>query len=456
MATKIEGRSFDAPIKTYTFDGHEYNTLRVFVDYDKSGWQGGYFSATLTPERIEQFNGYQTRQMHVTGTSDPLGSWITIRLKDAPKNSQKTIIELSASLEQAKDAIAYYFDKRNWVRLKWLVESVGRTGYTPTISELVKSDMEKETPNINEQKTSETMTQNVNGADFIGKTIVVVNNEKIKYVIKGVDGDKFVTDFIMDGRPAMPCPVPMEQLTKMVDAGTWKIEEPTPNPSQKGREKAKAEEPTAEPETTATEEVEEVEDVEEPAMTVKMQPKDKAEEKATKSKPQKPQTKAKSDTSHQHSVLKYETYTTKKGKTGAKIVGFNETDAAYLAGPELHGSATYERDKDGNKTFCLLFSHRYAEAAKEVCDALNAGKSVADCQAIIDGCTEERAQRREEWRQKRAERDNATTNEGEATAKTEKLYTEAEVRKAFQTLAEASGVDVKEFEPIIEAMRAAA
>ena len=486
MATKIEGRSFDAPIKTYTFDGHEYNTLRVFVDYDKSGWQGGYFSATLTPERIEQFNGYQTRQMHVTGTSDPLGSWITIRLKDAPKNSQKTIIELSASLEQAKDAIAYYFDKRNWVRLKWLVESVGRSGYTPTISELVKSDMEKETPNINEQKTSETMTQNVNGADFIGKTIVVVNNEKIKYVIKGVDGDKFVTDFIMDGRPAMPCPVPMEQLTKMVDAGTWKIEEPTPNPSQKGREKAKAEEPTAEPETTATEEVEEVEDVEdveEPAMTVKMQPKDasereqsgagsdyaereqarpqvkdKAEEKATKSKPQKPQTKAKSDTSHQHSALKYETYTTKKGKTGAKIVGFNETDAAYLAGPDLHGSKVWENDKQGNKTYCLLFSHRYAKAAEDVCKALNAGKSVADCQAIIDGATEERAQRREEWKAKQAEREAAKAN-GQSSmvnGQSKKLYTETEVRKAFQTLADASGVDVKEFEPIIEAMKAAA
>ena len=441
MATKIEGRSFDAPIKTYTFDGHEYNTLRVFVDYDKSGWQGGYFSATLTPERIEQFNGYQTRQMHVTGTSDPLGSWITIRLKDAPKNSQKTIIELSASLEQAKDAIAYYFDKRNWVRLKWLVESVGRSGYTPTISKLVKSDMEKETPNINEQKTSETMTQNVNGADFIGKTIVVVNNEKIKYVIKGVDGDKFVTDFIMDGRPAMPCPVPMEQLTKMVDAGTWKIDgEATATTA--------AEEPAA----TETEEVEEVQDVqpEEPkAETVKM----KTEPKAKKSEPK---AKVKSDTSHQHSALKYETYTTKKGKTGAKIVGFHETDAAYLAGPDLHGSKAWENDKQGNKTFCLLFSHRYAKAAEDVCKALNAGKSVADCQTIIDGCTEERAQRREEWRARRDARDNAATTEGEATATTEKLYTEAEVRKAFATLAEASGVDVKEFEPIIEAMRAAA
>jgi hypothetical protein len=305
------------------------------------------------------------------------------------------------------------------------------------------------------------MTQNLQGADLIGKTIVV-NGSNVKYVIKSVDGDKLMTDFIMGDR-TMPCPVPMSQVESMVEAGKWIIEgseEPMATETKAEDVKPEAtatEEATAE-EPTATEEVEEVIDEPEPvkAATVKMQPKDKAEEKATKSKPQKPQTKAKSDTSHQHSALKYETYTTKKGKTGAKIVGFHETDAAYLAGPELHGSKAWENDKQGNKTFCLLFSHRYAKAAEDVCKALNQGKSVADCQAIIDGCTEERAQRREEWRARRDARDNATTNEGEATATTEKLYTEAEVRKAFQTLAEASGVDVKEFEPIIEAMRAAA
>lgn len=305
------------------------------------------------------------------------------------------------------------------------------------------------------------MTQNLQGADLIGKTIVV-NGSNVKYVIKSVDGDKLMTDFIMGDR-TMPCPVPMSQVESMVEAGKWTIEGETASENKAEDVKPEAtatDEATAE-EPTATEEVEEVIDEPEPApaQTVKMKtemPKDKAEEKATKNKPQKPQTKAKSDTSHQHSALKYETYTTKKGKTGAKIVGFHETDAAYLAGPELHGSKAWENDKQGNKTFCLLFSHRYAKAAEDVCKALNAGKSVADCQAIIDGCTEERAQRREEWRARRDARDNAATTEGEATAKTEKLYTEAEVRKAFATLAEASGVDVKEFEPIIEAMRAAA
>lgn len=319
------------------------------------------------------------------------------------------------------------------------------------------------------------MTQNLQGADLIGKTIVV-NGSNVKYVIKSVDGDKLMTDFIMGDR-TMPCPVPMSQVESMVEAGKWTIEGETASETKAEDVKPEAtatEEATAE-EPTATEEVEEVIDEPEPvkAATVKMQPKDKAEEKATP-KPQKPQTKAKTAKKEQEAPaagrLRYETYTTKKGKTGAKIVGFNETDAAYLAGPELHGSKAWENDKQGNKTFCLLFSHRYAKAAEDVCKALNAGKSVADCQAIIDGCTEERALRREEWRARRDARDNAATTEGEATAATEnaegvasdkrersgKLYTETEVRKAFATLADASGVDVKEFEPIIEAMRAAA
>ena len=290
------------------------------------------------------------------------------------------------------------------------------------------------------------MTQNLQGADLIGKTIVV-NGSNVKYVIKSVDGDKLMTDFIMGDR-TMPCPVPMEQVTKMIDAGTWKLED-----GNATAEEEPAATTTEEPTATA-EEVEEVQDVEEPAaQTVKMQPEAKKPETKAKPKTEKPKAEEPKATGRK---LRYETYTTKRGKTGAKIVGFNETDAAYLAGPDLHGSKAWETDKQGNKQFCLLFSHRYAKAAKDVCEALNKGKSVSDCQAIIDGCTEERAQRREEWRQKRAERDNAATNEGEATATTEKLYTEAEVRKAFATLAEASGVDVKEFEPIIEAMRAAA
>jgi hypothetical protein len=52
----------------------------------------------------------------------------------------------------------------------------------------------------------------------------------------------------------------------------------------------------------------------------------------------------------------------------------------------------------------LCFGPRYAAAAKDVCKAMNDGKSFEDCKAIIDKATEERAAKREEWKQKRAER----------------------------------------------------
>lgn len=458
MASKIKGQHMYLPITPYKLEGiqDEFNEISVYPDFNESG---KHFYVSLKP-------GWGSGSWHGCCLYDGRG-WLVdttfIKIEDASRNSQKKLDEMYERLLQAKDIIVALFDHREWEKLKNAIINVCRVGYTDAFREqaekFIAENKSESKTTTSETKNEEVMAQNMTAQDYVGKTIVV-NGSDVKYVIKSVDGDKLMTDFIMGDR-TMPCPVPMSQVESMVEAGKWTIEgseEPTATETKAEDVKSEA---TATEDPTATEEVEEVIDEPEPApaQTVKMKtemPKDKAEEKATKSKPQKPQAKAKSDTSHQHSALKYETYTTKKGKTGAKIVGFNETDAAYLAGPELHGSKAWENDKQGNKTFCLLFSHRYAKAAEDVCKALNAGKSVADCQAIIDGCTEERAQRREEWRARRDARDNAATNEGEATATTEKLYTEAEVRKAFATLAEASGVDVKEFEPIIEAMRAAA
>ena len=102
--------------------------------------------------------------------------------------------------------------------------------------------------------------------------------------------------------------------------------------------------------------------------------------------------------------LRYETYKNKKGKTCAKIVGFTEGDAMLERGnaERIHASSTYERDKKGVKLYMLIFGPRYADAAKDVCRAMNEGKTLVDCQAIIDAATEERVQKREEWKAKRA------------------------------------------------------
>ena len=68
----------------------------------------------------------------------------------------------------------------------------------------------------------------------------------------------------------------------------------------------------------------------------------------------------------------------------------------------IHASSTYERDKKGGRIYMLIFGPRYADAANEVCQAMNQGKTLSDCQAIIDAATSARVQKREEWKAKRA------------------------------------------------------
>lgn len=303
----------------------------------------------------------------------------------------------------------------------------------PKLRKTVKRGESENTTDFNSQNKT-IMAKKLQAADLIGKTITVVNNEKIKYVVKSADGDKLITDFIMEGREPMPCPVPMSQVQTMVDAGTWRIDGVTAT-------------------SKTAEDVEDVQDVQPTAQTVDIKPKTEkpkakkpSKVKGQKSKAESPETKG--------ATLRYSTYTNKKGKTCARISGFSETDAAYVNCADLHGSASYERNKKGEKSFYLVFGPRYADAAKDVCDALNAGKTLAECQAIIDRATEERAKQREEWKQKREE--HKASAEAQAEEKSnEKCYTAKDVervlRKAFGALADALKTDVKDFEPIITA-----
>ena len=262
-------------------------------------------------------------------------------------------------------------------------------------------------------KNSETMAENVKAADLIGKTIV---NGNMKYVVTGaVDDEKIKVEFTSGDRAPVAMPMRVEQVDKLL-AGGWKFADGT----------------TA-TETKASDDVEEVEDIkpEKPkAKTVKMdepkaeKPKTKTEKPKVTLKTKHPQDKdepkAKTEKPKSETArFTYSTYQNKKGKTCARITGFAETDAAYVNAADLHGSASYERGKDGSKTFYMVFGPRYVAAAKDMCAALNAGKTLSDCKSIVDKATEERAQQREEWKQKREER-KAEKPDG-------KVYTEAEV-----------------------------
>lgn len=257
------------------------------------------------------------------------------------------------------------------------------------------------------------MATNFKAADLIGKTIVVGDNQAT-IVIKSVDGDKLSGEFTKDGTTT-PMSFPIGQLQGMTEKGLWRID----NGELKIDNSATV--------VTTEADVAEANDVMPKVTPKKSEGRRKKEEKPQTSSV-KPQTSI-----PQTSKYVYSTYQTSKGKTGAKITGVSETDDAYQQAAAIHASASYERDKDGNKQFYLCFGPRYAEAAKQVCELLNAGKPIEDAIAIIDKATEERAVKREEWKQKREER-RAQTSAASTQTSTEKTYTQSELAEWLRKL----------------------
>lgn len=252
-----------------------------------------------------------------------------------------------------------------------------------------------------ETKNSEekTMTNEIKAADLIGKTIIVGDNVAT-IEIKSASGDILQGEF-RKGESTMPMPLNMAQVKKMLDDGIWHVGEGTkaePKQEPKAEKKAapKQEKPKAEKK----------------AAEKKAEP--KAEKKAAP-KQEKPKAEPKQEKAGKYSFAEY---TNKKGKTCGRLNGVAEQDEAYTNAAELHASASYEKTKNG-KAFFLIFGPRYVAAGREVCEALNAGKPLAELKAIVDKATEERAARREEWKQKREEyKENKPSEPADATTYT--------------------------------------
>lgn len=242
------------------------------------------------------------------------------------------------------------------------------------------------TENANTKSTT-IMATNMKAADLIGK-VLILGDGSSKYAIKGVEGDKLQCDFIRgDGAPVQVPMTPSQIEAILVNGkGYWEGDAPSGAPV-----------PASDVVVGNIETVEEVSAITPQKPTApsrRINPKPKKQDK--------PKTKAE-PTQTYAGTLKYEAYTNRKGKVCARIVGLNEDDEAYQQAAELHASATYERTKKGDKVYLLIFGPRYADAAKNVCDLLNMGKPLADCRAIIDKATEERAKQREEWKSRREE-----------------------------------------------------
>lgn len=318
------------------------------------------------------------------------------------------------------------------------VDVMGLMGALQTKGKARLSDfatpIESENSSSTNNSNQETMAQNVKAADLIGKTIVVGDNQAT-IVIKSVDGDKLSGEFTKDGKTT-PMSFPIGQLQRMTEKGLWKIADAN-------------QAATTDVQTEA--DVAEVNDIV-PVVTPR-KPEPKAEEPKddkpvaiVKPMETKPKTEKKPKAKTQTSAVKpqtsgkyvYATYQTKKGKMGAKITGFaSEDDVFYAMAAEIHASGSYERDKQGNKHYYLCFGPRYAEAAKSICKVLNSDKTVNQkvevCKLIVSQATEERVQKREEWKAKREERRNQTSAVSPQTS-TEKTYTQSELAEWLRKL----------------------
>jgi len=250
------------------------------------------------------------------------------------------------------------------------------------------------------------MANNLQAADLIGKTIVVSEKGTVKgtIAIKGVQDNGFLScEFKKPGDTATtPMPVSIANLTAMVGRGVWKLQDAA----------------TAETVTTEAD-VEEVDDIK-PVVTPRKKSEEPAPAKTVEIKAAEPKPKPKQGRPKQQQPkaekpaeggvkYTYATYTTKRGKAGAKIMGFaSEDDVFYAMRTDIHASGSYECDNDGNKHYILCFGPRYAEAAKSICKVLNSDKTVNakvdECKLIVSQATQELATKREEWKQKREER----------------------------------------------------
>lgn len=451
MATKtIDHMDFYVEIAGYQLPSvpdQTFNSLRVSVGYRK----GSGFYASFHP-------GWGDGSMWgcmFDFSKDPLSAGMTVDVEPASKNSAKRIAEMTESLKMAKDIITALFDDREWQKLKGVLQNVARFGYTEKFKEQGETylaarvskryekavkPIESETNNENNNQNSTTMAQNFKAADLIGKTIVVGDNQAMIMVKSVQDNGMLACEFSKAGETTTTSmTVTMPNLQKMTERGLWKLQTipadaPTRNLSDVSPQTS---------EVTTESDVQEVQDIV-PVVTPR-KPEPKEDKPAAKVEPikatVKPESKPKAKDvkpETKDGKYAYATYQTKKGKTGAKITGFaSEDDVFYAMAAEIHASGSYERDKQGNKHYYLCFGPRYAEAAKSICKVLNSDKTVnvkvEECKLIVNQATEERAAKREEWKQKREER-NANTSAISHQPSTEKTYTQTELAEWLRKL----------------------
>lgn len=131
MASKIQGRGFYVDVTPYKTDcpaAEEFNKLSVRVAYDDSSYRvgGNHFYVSIQPGWRSDF-GFGCVMM---GGKSPLDATQFVYVKEASRNSQKTIDQMYANLntDEHKANIRMLFDGRKWDELKAYIREVVLTG----------------------------------------------------------------------------------------------------------------------------------------------------------------------------------------------------------------------------------------------------------------------------------------------------------------------------------------
>jgi len=184
------------------------------------------------------------------------------------------------------------------------------------------------------------------------------------------------------------------------------------------------------------------------------------------------------------------TFTTKRGETAPRIIGFSGEDdprwkqhyaermalakavkEAKAKDPKAKGQsdpfgASWMTDhQTGSVTYCMTFGVRYMDVAKALCEAYNttdrnlwkqAEQAVIDTKnGIVAGYQAEKAARQAAREAKKQQATTQPATAAPAASKQVKTYTAAEmeatIREAFGALAGVLKADAKQFEPLIAA-----
>lgn len=416
MASNIKSYTFYVAITPYTVEdssGEEFNELSVMTAYDD---RRKYFYVSLHA-------GWKSNYGHgciLMGNNDPLTAPKYVKVKDAPKNSQKTINEIGAALEQAKDAIAWLFDHREWAKLYLAVGNIARNGYVETYRKQMEALINS---NNNQNKEDENMRLNINNSETNNvQTAAQVTNPSNETIVSKVDVIGLMNGLKKNGTaklsdyatPVVPDAAPVEDAhaeeVESVNVGEVTVDSimPVMQPvegSEPAEEKPAVTMPLGDHGTLVIAGV----------GSDKSKPKRDASGKFVK----------KGDSQTYRVVL-----VPSKDGSGCwpKLYGFDSEDAAEKMLKKMAKSIrnSWDRDEQGEKRFYIKGGKKYCDVFQELCNALNAGDKAAidkACRrtiAIYDGAV---ADGKAESAAKKAEREAAKAQEKPAakpSGKTEK------------------------------------